>query len=258
MRPRHSDGSAGDANYGIIGTGYARYRRPDPRIAAYIINALGNARTILNIGAGPGSYEPSGRAVTAAEPSASLRAQRPSWLPPAIDAVAEDLPFEDNSFDASMAICTVHQWADLKAGLAEVRRVTRGRMIIMTCDPNDLARFWLDVYAPEVIAVEANRYPRVETIVDLLGGNTQVLSVPIPLDCIDGFGEAYYGRPERLLEPGARQACSAWSFVDPSAVVRFVDHLSHDLKSGIWDLRFGHLREQPFFEGSLKLIVGRT
>jgi hypothetical protein len=220
---KHNDGSAGDTNYGQIGNGYARYRRPDPRIAALIERELSGAQTVLNVGAGAGSYEPTSRRVTAVEPSASMREQRPAHLPPAIDAIAESLPFERDSFDASMATFTVHQWPDLGAGLAEMRRVTRGTIMIMTCDPDELSRFWLDAYAPEVIAVETRRCPRIETIVSALGGNTRVIPVPIPLDCTDGFGEAYYGRPNCLLDPRARLACSAWSFVDPSVGFRFSD-----------------------------------
>ncbi|MFA6154682.1 class I SAM-dependent methyltransferase [Mesorhizobium sp.] len=257
MASRHRDGSAGDANYGAIGTNYTNYRQPEPRIAALIVRALGDARTVLNVGAGAGSYEPIGRMVTAVEPSASMRAQRPEHLSRAIDAVAGALPFGDKSFDAAMATFTVHQWPDLGQGLAEMRRVTRGPVIVLSCDPDQLNRFWLDDYAPEIIAVEASRYPRIDAIVEALGGEAQVLSVPIPLDCTDGFGEAYYGRPERLLDPGARLANSAWSFVDASVGERFVADLTRDLDSGEWDRRHGHLRTQPEFDGSLKLVVGR-
>jgi len=257
MISRHGDGSAGDANYGVIGGGYTRYRQPDPQIAAFIRNALGDAQTVLNVGAGAGFYEPVDRSVTAVEPSASMRAQRPAHLSKAIDAVAERLPFDDDSFASSMATFTVHQWPDLRVGLAEMRRVTRGPMVILSCDPDELDRFWLASYAPEVIAVEARRYPRIETIVRELGG-AQVIPVPIPLHCTDGFGEAYYGRPERLLDPGARLANSAWSFVDSSVSDRFVATLRRDLQDGTWDAKHGDLREQPFFEGSLKLIVGRA
>lgn len=254
---RHQDGSAGDANYGVIGKGYTSYRQPEPHIAEFIRHALGDARTVLNVGAGAGSYEPVDRAVTAVEPSASMRAQRPAHLPVAIDAVAEKLPFADKSFDASMASFTVHQWSDLAAGLAEMRRVTRGPVLILTCDPNELTRCWLNDYAPEMIAVEARRYPAMGAISKELGGEVDILAVPIPLGCIDGFGEAYYGRPERILEPGARLANSAWSFVDPSIGERFVADLSRDLGNGTWDARYGGLRTQPFFEGSLRLVVAR-
>lgn len=255
---RHGDGSAGDANYGRIGGGYAQYRQPEPQIAALIRRALGDAKTVLNVGAGAGSYEPLDLAVTAVEPSASMRAQRPPHLPAAVDAQAESLPFADRSFDAAMATFTVHQWADLGAGLREMRRVTRGPVVVMSCAPDELDRFWLQDYAPEAIEVEARRYPRIDTIAALLGGRVEVLPVPIPLMCSDGFGEAYYGRPERLLDPGVRQACSAWSFVSDEVVQRFVTTLQRDLDSGAWDRRHGHLRRQPHFEGSLKLVVAHA
>jgi SAM-dependent methyltransferase len=252
---RHHDGSAGDADYGRIGDGYSRYRRPDPRIAARLRAALGEARSVLNVGAGAGSYEPTDIAVTAVEPSASMRAQRPAALPPAIDATAEALPFPDRHFDAAMASFTVHQWRDLARGLSELRRVTRGPVVILSCDPQALDCFWLAEYAAEAIEVEARRYPRIETLVAGLGGAARVEPVPIPLHCSDGFGEAYYGRPEMLLDRDARQACSAWSFVEPAVVERFERHLGDDLRSGRWDLRWGSLRTQPEFDGSLRLIV---
>jgi hypothetical protein len=254
---RHHDGSAGDANYGVIGARYVDFRQPDPRIAALIEKALGDARTVLNVGAGAGSYEPTGRTVTAVEPSASMRNQRPAQLPPAIDAVAEDLPFPEDSFDASMSTFSVHQWKNLDAGLRELRRVTRGPVVIMSCEPSELDRFWLQYYCPEVLAVEADRYPPTQKIAAALGKHSQIVPVPIPLDCTDGFNEAYYGRPFMLLSPEARLACSAWSFVEKAVIQRFVQHLDYDLKSGRWDERFGHLRSQPLFLGSLKVIVGQ-
>ena len=256
MGRTHSDGSAGDANYGAIGTNYTRYRQPDPHIARFLRDAIGNAKSLLNVGAGAGSYEPTDLAVTAVEPSASMRAQRPAHLVQAIDATAEQLPFADQSFDAAMATFTVHQWQNLAAGLGEMRRVTRGPVLILSCDPTALDLFWLAKYAPEPIAVEARRYPPIDAIAQGLGGKVRIVPVPIPLDCTDGFGEAYYGRPERLLDPGARLANSAWSFVPPTVGDRFVADLSRDLESGAWDRLYGHLRTQPFFEGSLRLIIG--
>jgi hypothetical protein len=256
MSFKHGDGSAGDANYAVIGSGYTRYRQPDPHIARFILSALGDAETVLNVGAGAGSYEPTDRRVTAVEPSASMRAQRPAHLPAAIDAVAERLPFGDGEFDASMATFTVHQWPNLKAGLSEMQRVARGPVLVLTCAPDELDRFWLNSYAPEVIATEARRYPPIETIAAALGGNVQVISVPIPLNCTDGFSEAYFGRPECLLDPGARLANSAWSFVDSSVGNRLDDELGRDLESGVWDAKYGNLRTQPELEGSLKLVVG--
>ncbi len=254
---RHDDGSAGDANYGRIAHGYTEYRRPDPAIASFIEQALGDADTVLNVGAGAGSYEPTGRCVTAVEPSASMRNQRPAHLSRAIDATAESLPFESDSFDASMATFSVHQWSDLEGGLGEMRRVTRGPVLVLTCDPAVLRDTWLYEYAPEMIDVEARRYPSIERICSGLGSSVTVLPVPIPLNCSDGFSEAYYGRPERLLDPGARRANSAWSFVNSGAEDRFTNMLEADLKAGVWDRKYGGLRTRPFFEGSLRLLVGR-
>ena len=198
---RHQDGSAGDADYGRIGKSYSAQRQPDPRIAAMIAEALGPAETVLNVGAGAGSYEPGDREVTAVEPSASMRAQRPPQLARAIDATAEHLPFADDSFDAAMASFTIHQWTDLAAGLREVRRVTRGPVVILTCDPREVEAFWLSDYAPTVLATEARRYPSFERVAEGLGTPIERIAVPIPFDCRDGFNEAYYGRLDKLLEP---------------------------------------------------------
>ncbi|WP_404406719.1 class I SAM-dependent methyltransferase [Pelagibacterium halotolerans] len=256
-KTRHDDGSAGDVDYGEIGGSYGRFRQPEPVIAAQILEALGNAWTILNVGAGTGSYEPTDREVTAVEPSASMRAQRPANLSVAIDAVAEDLPFADDSFDASMATVTVHQWSDLEKGLTEMRRVTRGPVVLLVCDPALMEDYWLNDYIPEVRAIEASRFPPIQRIATALGQHVEVRSVPVPLHCRDGFNEAYYGRPEALLDHEARLACSSWSLVPRAAVERFVKHLSSDLASGRWDEKYGHLRSQPFFDGPLRLVVGK-
>ncbi|MEM1364024.1 MAG: class I SAM-dependent methyltransferase [Pseudomonadota bacterium] len=253
---RLSDGSAGDVDYGEIGSSYSRYRQPDPTIEAQIHRALGHAKTVLNVGAGAGSYEPTDREVTAVEPSASMRAQRPAHLGQAIDAVAEDLPFEDESFDASMASVTIHQWSDMEKGLSEMRRVTRGPVVLLVCDPARMHDYWLNDYIPEVRENEARRFPPLACITKALGGNVLVESVPVPLDCRDGFNEAYYGRPEMFLDANARLACSSWSLVPQAAVERFVTALSADLDSGAWDEKYGHWRTEPFFEGPLRLVIG--
>lgn len=245
---RTADGSAGDADYGKIGKVYTGFRNPDPRIAAAIETALGKAETVINVGAGAGAYEPTDRTVTAVEPSAAMRALRPHHRP-AINATAEHLPFPDNTFDAAMATFTIHQWQNLDAGLTEVRRVTRGPMAILTCDPDLVRDFWLYDYAPEVLDVEARRYPEISTL------NGTVIPVPVPRDCIDGFNEAYYARPEMLLNPAARQACSAWSFVDEATRDRFAERLANDLADGTWDRAHGHLRDQPTYAGSLVLVI---
>ena len=254
---RKADGSAGDADYGTIGRDYASYRQPEPAIEALIGGALGSAHRVLNVGAGAGSYEPLNRDVTAVEPSASMRAQRPAHLVRAVDGVAESLPFPDAHFDAAMTTFSVHQWSDLDAGLREMRRVTRGPVVVLSCDPDLVQHFWLNDYAPKVLAAEARRYPPLDEIRKVLGGVSEVVSVPIPLMCRDGFNEAYYGRPERLLDPAARLACSAWSFVDEATAADYVEALRSDLASGVWDRKHGHLRSAPTYDGSLRLIVAR-
>ncbi|ATQ44755.1 SAM-dependent methyltransferase [Caulobacter mirabilis] len=247
----------GDVDYDQTGTGYGRQRRADPRIAARIHAALGDARTVLNVGAGAGSYEPADRYVLAIEPSAVMRAQRPEGGGVAVRAFAEALPFDDGAFDAAMAVATVHQWADLAKGLAELRRAARGPVAVLLFDGPALDRFWLKAYAPELIAAEQRRYPALDAVAAGLGGRVEVQDVPIPIDCTDGFTEAFYARPERLLEADVRRAQSSWGFVPDGAEARFVRTLSDDLASGRWDERYGDWRERPTYEGSLRLIVSR-
>ena len=250
---------AGDFDYEKHGGGYASQRRTDPRIAALVHAALGSAQTVLNVGAGAGSYEPLDREVTAVEPSAVMRSQRPRHLSTAVDAVAEALPFGDQSFDASMAMITVHQWSNLERGLQELRRVTRGPIVILAFDGDAFDRFWLADYVPELIAAQRGRDPDIQRITAILGGETSVQAVPIPADCEDGFFEAYYARPERYLDDAVRRGQSPWKFVAPQVEARFVRDLRNDLASGAWDERYGEWRRRPYFEGSLRLItsVGR-
>jgi SAM-dependent methyltransferase len=231
--PRH----AGDFDYEAHGKRYAQHRSTDPRIAALVHEALGSARTVLNVGAGAGSYEPMDRYVIAIEPSAAMRAQRSALHVPAIHGVAEDLPLDDNAVDAAMALVTVHQWSDVTKGLTELRRVARGPVVILTFDGDALDRFWLAEYAPELIAVERRRYPPIDLIAQTVGGKTEVRSIPIPIDCVDGFTEAFYARPERMLDPEVRRAQSAWGFVPVDAQERFAKSLADDLQSGRWDDR---------------------
>ena len=247
--------AAGDVDYSQHGQGYAAIRRTDPRIAAYVHRALGDARTILNVGAGAGSYEPTDRYVLAIEPSETMRAQRPSHLSPAIYGIAEQLPLDDQSVDAAMALVTVHQWRDLDKGLRELRRVTRGQIVVLAFDGDALNRYWLAHYAPELISVERRRYPSMERITRGLGGSTEVQVIPIPIDCVDGFTEAFYARPEAFLDATVRRSQSAWSFVPEKEQAHFVRTLRGELASGEWDRKYGEWRKKPFFEGSLRLIV---
>ena len=157
-----------------------------------------------------------------------------------------------------MATFTIHQWSSVRDGLAEMRRVTRGPLVILTCDPDQVqSSFWLNEYAPDVLATEARRYPSMVAIQEGIGRDVEVIPVPIPLDCRDGFNEAYYGRPEMLLDDGARLACSAWSFVPEPVARGYIERLAADLRDGRWDAKYGHLRRQQYFIGSLHLVVSR-
>ena len=157
-----------------------------------------------------------------------------------------------------MAMMTVHQWPDLARGLSELRRVTRGPIVIMTADGNALGSCWFADYAPERVEAERLRLPPIATLVAGLGGDVEVVPVAIPLDCTDGFVEAFYGRPERMLDPAVRRAQSGWTFVSPDVEPRFVAALSRDLESGVWDARYGHLRTQPTFDGGGRLVIRRA
>lgn len=253
-----ADDPAGDVDYEVSGGGYARVRRPDPRIAALIHAALGDARTVLNVGAGAGSYEPPDRHVIAIEPSEVMRRQRSRRLAPAIIGRAESLPLDDGAVDASMATLTVHQWRARDAGLRELVRVTRGAIVVMTFDGDLLHRFWLAAYSPEVIEAERGRYMPMDELraaLSAAGRRVEVRPVPVPIDCTDGFTEAYYARPERFLEAEVMAAQSAWNFVDEAAVARFKRTLAGDLESGAWDAKYGASRSTPTFDGSLRLVV---
>jgi SAM-dependent methyltransferase len=246
---------AGDFDYEKGGAGYALRRRTDPRIAAMIRAALGSAKSVINVGAGAGSYEPEDLEVTAVEPSASMRSQRPAHLSVALDAVAEDLPFDEDSFDAAMATITIHQWSDQDRGLKELRRVSRGPVVILTFDGDALEDFWLARFAPEMIEAERRRYPGIDHVREVLGGDSTVSVVPIPHDCVDGFTEAFYARPEAFLDLAVRRSQSAWGFVSDDVELASIEKLRQSLESGEWDERYGSLREQSEYLGSLRLIV---
>jgi len=241
-------------DYERHGHGYARNRRADPRIEARIHAALGDARTVLNVGAGSGSYEPADREVLAVEPSATMRAQRPPGAAPAIDARAEALPFDDDSFDAAMATITIHHWEPPEAGLRELRRVARGPVVVFTFELESLPAWQLDFFA-EAVALEMPRFPEIAAIERVLGGRTRVERIPTPADCADGFFEAFWSRPEILLDPEIRASQSVWALLPPGAEERIVARLRTALESGAWDAEHGHLRGQESFDGALRLVV---
>jgi SAM-dependent methyltransferase len=241
-------------DYERHGRTYARHRRADPRIAARIHAALGDARTVLNVGAGAGSYEPEDRWLLAVEPSATMRAQRPSGAAPAIDARAEALPFDDDTFDAAMACVTIHHWQPAAAGLAELRRVARGPVVVFTFEL-DFLPAWQHEYLHEGLALERPRFPAIDDVAAALGGHTRVEHLSTPGDCEDGFFEAFWRRPEALLDPEIRAAQSIWTLLQPGVEQRIVARLAEALDSGAWDAAHGHLRAQDSLDGALRLVT---
>jgi SAM-dependent methyltransferase len=241
--------------YDTIGAGYAATRCTEPRIAAQVWAALGDARTVLNVGAGTGSYEPPDRHVLAVEPSAVMRSQRPAGAAPCVAAVAESLPFEDRSFDAAMAFATVHHWQDPIAGLREMRRVAR-RMVVFTHDTSDSGwwrRFWLTRdYLPEAADLLVGR-PSLTEQARAIGAHIE--PVLVPWDCVDGFFEAYWRRPEAYLDEHVRRAVSVWARVGPEAEQRAVRRLRDDLVSGQWTERNRDLVALDAAELGLRLLV---
>jgi SAM-dependent methyltransferase len=243
-----------DVAYDDIGRGYATLRRTDPRIAARIWAALGDARTVLNVGAGTGSYEPPDRQVTAVEPSRVMREQRPPGAAPCIDAVAEELPFPDRSFDAAMAILSDHHWSDPLAGLRELRRVAH-RVVVFQWDFAELPRFWLvRDYLPEFAQdLGAGRRPSLHDRAAEIGAAVE--PVPIPWDCEDAFFLAFWRRPHAYLQEPVRRATSLWARVGAAAEQRAVDALSQDLASGRWQERNAELLELEEAELGARLLV---
>ncbi len=242
--------------YDRTGVGYARVRRADPRIAAFVERGLGDARTVLNVGAGTGSYEPADRELTAVEPSEVMIAQRAADAAPVVQATAEDLPFDDDSFDAAMAMITVHHWRDLAAGVAEMRRVARDRVVILTFEPEPLSEFWLLDYFPQAFDIHAGFMPPLEELRAMLGPGAAVEVVPIPRLCTDGFFLAIWDRPELHLDPEVRRGSTVWHEMEPDRIARGLAALQADLESGRWDERHGHLREEtPELDLGLRLLV---
>lgn len=236
--------------YDRIGLNYAELRRPDPRIAAAIEGALGSAQTVVNIGAGTGSYEPAGRTVTAVEPSIEMiRKRRPS-VSSVVQAFAHDLPFEDRAFDAAMAVLTLHHWPDKQAALREVRRVTRGPIVILTFDP--AARPWLTDYLPQLAELDESQMPAMSDYARWLGP-VRISHVPVPHDCTDGFLYAYWRRPGAYLDPRIRSGSS--SFWAIGNVDSGVQRLAGDLERGEWERRYAGLLNLEAYDAGYRLVV---
>jgi SAM-dependent methyltransferase len=246
------------SRYDASRAGYTATRRTDPRIAAQIERALGDARTVVNVGAGAGSYESPEREITAVEPSATMRSLRPADASEAIDARAEALPFDDASFDAATAILTIHHWTDPATGLGELRRVARGPVVVLTFDVERAHDLWLvRDYLPEVAELDSGRLPWIEATAEALGGVTHVEPVPIPHDCRDGFLAAFWRRPERYLDPAVRPGISPFGDLDPEILERGFAQLREDLDSGAWKRRHGALLELDELDTGYRLVVSR-
>lgn len=239
------------ATYDRIGGGYARRRQADPRIAAAIVAALGDASSVVNVGAGAGSYEPADRVVQAVEPSEVMIAQRAPNAAPCVQGGAESLPFEDASFDAAMAVLTIHHWTDWRAGLREMRRVSRGRVVLLTFDV-EASDFWLTCdYFPALKALDERIMPKLGEMTEALGASEATV-VPVPHDCVDGFLGAYWRRPDVYLDPVARASMSSFARIDAEAGLK---RLAEDLESGGWRTRYGDLLQRDALDVGYRLLV---
>jgi SAM-dependent methyltransferase len=240
--------------YDRIGHGYRRMRRPDPRIAAQVAAALSGMTSVVNVGAGAGSYEPA-ETVVAVEPSSTMIAQRPAGSAPCVRGVAEALPLDDGCVDAALAVLTVHHWTDVEAGIAELRRVARRRVVILTWDQTVFREFWLvREYLPAAAAVSAGHEVPIPRLVELLSG-AQVGPVLVPHDCTDGFGAAYWRRPDAYLDPGVRAGISMLAQADPRALVDGLSALAADLDTGVWHERHRELSNVDRLDAGYRLIV---
>ena len=241
--------------YDTIGNGYASRRHADPRIAAVILDALGDARTVLNVGAGTGSYEPRDRMVVAVEPSRVMSAQRPVESVPVVQARAEDLPFATRSFDATLAVLTVHHWTAQLTGLQECRRVARERVVLLTWDPQATG-FWLvEDYFHDLLAHDRRVFPSLELLERALGA-IEVRPVEVPADCRDGFLGAYWRRPEAYTDAAVRAGMS--SFARSAGVAAGVERLRRDLESGAWDEKHGSLRGELTRDLGYRLVIAEA
>jgi len=242
--------SAMSAKYDVIGINYAELRKPDPRIAKVIESALGSAQTVLNVGAGAGSYEPTDRSLIAVEPSREMIRKRGPAAAEAVQANAGELPFEDKRFDASMAILTIHHWPDKEAGLREMRRVTRGQIILLTFDPSH--RPWLTDYLPELAVLDEAQMPAMSDYERWLG-SVQITPVLVPHDCSDGFLHAYWRRPAAYLDERIRSGSSSfWAIGNAEAGLQ---NLRRDLETGEWERRYADVLTLDEYDAGYRLVV---
>ncbi len=243
-----------ESAYDRIGRGYAKSRQTEPRIGARIEAALGDAQSVVNVGAGTGSYEPLNRNVIAVEPSQEMIAQRGPDVVSAIRGSAEHLPLGDNVADAAMAILSIHHWDDPACGIREMGRVARKRIVVLTYDPDCVLRWWLRDYAPQIAADDAERFPSLDALFEWLGGGV-LETVEVPSDCADLFLGAFWARPELVLAEEVRASTSGFARMDAAEERAAVAKLGADLKSGAWDKRYGNLRGMDKLDVGLRLVV---
>lgn len=238
--------------YDEIGMGYQNFRRPDPRIAFAIEQALGEYANIVNVGAGPGSYEPQNRNLVAVEPSLTMIRQRPITAAPALQASATNLPFRDDALDASMAILTVHHWPNWTYGLEELARLTKERIVILTWDPSADGYWLTNEYFPDIIDIDRSIFPDINMFHHVLGRIT-IHPVMIPHDCTDGFLGAYWRRPEAYLNSKIRRSISSFSKIEN--VESRIERLNKDLTSGEWHRKYGYLMEKESLDLGYRLVI---
>ena len=240
--------------YDDIGVGYRARRRPDPRLAAAITRALGETETVVNVGAGAGSYEPADRFVVAVEPAMTMIRQRRAGSALVVQGVAAELPFRDDEFAAALAVLTIHHWLDKHRGLDELGRVARRRVVIVTWDPS-ISGFWLvDDYFPEIFEIDRKIFPTIEDYRRALGG-VEVRPLPIPHDCVDGFLGAYWRRPHAYLDAGVRSAISTFAKMRPSDVEAGLERLRRDLEDGTWARRHGDLLDRSEIDLGYRIVI---
>ena len=244
--------ATGFGHYQRVGAGYAGRRRPDPRIEAQVLAALGDAKTVLNVGAGTGSYEPMDRMVVAVEPSTVMLSQRTNGHP-CVRAVAGALPFANDRFDAAMGVLTIHHWPDWRAGVAELARVA-GRVVLLTHDTDAAPDFWLMEYFPTMLERDRKRMPPVDHVCAALGGRAE--TVPVPHDCTDGFLGAYWRKPAVYLDAEVRKSMSGFGLLSEDELTTGLLRLEADLLSGEWDRRNGHLRDLDALDIGYRLVAG--
>ncbi len=241
-------------DYERIGTGYAMQRRADPRIAAAINAALGHAPRVLNVGAGTGNYEPVGPSLVALEPSPTMLAQRDPHAAPAVRGIAEALPFPSRSFDAALCVLTVHHWRDRAGGLRELQRVAP-RQVVFFFEPARTDEAWMMDYWPEIRDLPSEIDPPGEAFFRRHLAVRDVVIVPVPNDCTDGFGGAYWSRPEAYLDAGVRSGMSSFAQLAPSLVAAGAERLRADLASGRWDARHGRLRTLATHDVGYRIVI---